>query len=110
MIPYVIGDPVKSFVLVPGTGRNKNFSSDILDLARVSTVAGAIPVIRPTKRMKPSQMPREPETIPHLRRKIESLENEKRELQKRLNMFHELFKDKRRIESFLKLLLDQSKT
>lgn len=41
---YDIGEPVRSFVLVPGTGKEKGTRPLCLDLARTSTVAGSITV------------------------------------------------------------------
>lgn len=42
--PYEIGDPVRSFVRVPGSGSDKTAKSLCCDLARVSAAAAAIPV------------------------------------------------------------------
>ncbi|XP_063601782.1 uncharacterized protein LOC134777841 [Penaeus indicus] len=42
--PYEIGDPVRSFVRVPGSGSDKAAKSLCCDLARVSSAAAAVPV------------------------------------------------------------------
>lgn len=42
--PYEIGDPVRSFVRVPGSGTDKNATPLSWDLSRSSTVAAAVPV------------------------------------------------------------------
>lgn len=42
--PYEIGDPVRSFVRVPGSGSDKKAKSLCCDLARVSSAAAAVPV------------------------------------------------------------------
>lgn len=42
--PYEIGDPVRSFVRVPGSGSDKTAKSLCCDLARVSSVAATVPV------------------------------------------------------------------
>nr|XP_045601303.1 uncharacterized protein LOC123760007 [Procambarus clarkii]XP_045601304.1 uncharacterized protein LOC123760007 [Procambarus clarkii]XP_045601305.1 uncharacterized protein LOC123760007 [Procambarus clarkii] len=42
--PYEIGDPVRSFVRVPGSGTDKVAKPICWDLSRSSTVAGAAPV------------------------------------------------------------------
>nr|XP_053653957.1 uncharacterized protein LOC128703358 [Cherax quadricarinatus] len=41
---YEIGDPIRSFVRVPGSGTDKAVKPICWDLARSSTVAGAVPV------------------------------------------------------------------
>ena len=45
--PYEIGDPVRSFVRVPGSGSDKTAKSKCCDLSRVSSAAATVPV-RPT--------------------------------------------------------------
>lgn len=42
--PYEIGDPVRSFVRVPGSGTDKAAKSLCCDLSRVSSAAAAVPV------------------------------------------------------------------
>lgn len=41
---YDVGKPVRSYVLIPGTGSNKDAKPLCLDLASTSSVAGAVPV------------------------------------------------------------------
>lgn len=42
--PYEIGDPVRSYVRVPGSGTDKTAKSLCCDLARVSSLAAAAPI------------------------------------------------------------------
>ncbi|XP_064118617.1 uncharacterized protein LOC135223773 [Macrobrachium nipponense] len=53
--PYDVGDPVRSFVKVPGSGTNVAAKALVCDLSHVSTVAAIAPIpIQPIQEPQPS--------------------------------------------------------
>lgn len=173
MIPYDTGKPVRSWVLIPGTGSNMEAKPLGLDLGPISSVAGAVPVLQaipqatPVGNLNPKEngvakmkkeevvkgrgslshgITSEASTVPQLstphkgttgggikrslsdesrvatklmkreepppltpgaeelQKKCTQLEERNKNLERRLAMFHDLFRSKERIISFVKFL------
>lgn len=106
---YDIGEPVRSFVLVPGTGKEKNTQPSCLDLARISTIAGSVPPVSRTSTVavppvcKHKSRPPDQE-VKELRSRLAALEKQNSYLNQRLANFHHIFRNKQLIDNFVKTL------
>lgn len=118
--PYEIGEPVRSFIRV-GIGSDALTKPICWDLSRSSTVTRTLPPASPiTTLSNPTQSNTKEQNDQEARnnsstelvssevlkliKERDQLREENSELQKRLSLFHDLFKNKRRLTMFVNKL------
>ena len=105
--PCQVGDIVRSFVRVPGSGSINSSSSSVCDLSRVSPLAASVSV--PQSLPRASNATLMPVHIPNadihkLKEENELLIKENQKLKKMVSIFRQLILNRERLNSVLRRL------